>query len=151
MLTVFFFHEGHPRKSNLSLNIKISDNDHQVNIYCTPRESSLNFSTLLLKTTCVKLLLWKTRTTVRLVWLSICFSKVHNYVALFLLFLTEETGEEYLLKQNRIIKLILCKQLALYGMKVLGQFFKPNFVLLFNTTVAFRAGSHQSKLIGFFF
>ena len=29
-----FLREGHPRKSTLSLNIKISDNDHQVNIYC---------------------------------------------------------------------------------------------------------------------
>lgn len=86
MLTVFFFREGHPLKSTLSLTIKISGNYHKVNIYFTPGESSLNFSTLLLKTTCMKLLLWQTRTAVRLVWLIISFSKDPNYLALCLLF-----------------------------------------------------------------
>ena len=137
MLTVFFFHEGHPRKSNLSLNIKISDNNHQVNIYCTPRESSLNFSTLLLKTTCVKLLLWKTRTTVRLVWLSICFSNVHNYLALFLLFLPEETGKEYMLKQNCIIKLIIVNSLLYMAWKFSANFL--NLILFYYLTQPWRS------------
>ena len=67
VLTVFFFREEHPPKCTLSLNIKISGNYHKVNIYFLPGESSLNFSTLLLKVTCMKLLLWQTRTAVRLV------------------------------------------------------------------------------------
>ena len=65
---------------------KISGNYHKVNIYFTPGESSLNFSTILLKTTCMKLLLWQTRTAVRLVWLSISFSKDPSYLGLCLLF-----------------------------------------------------------------
>lgn len=67
VLTVFFFREEHPRKCTLSLNIKISGNYHRVNIYFFSGESSLNFSTLLLKVTCMKLLLWQTCTAVRLV------------------------------------------------------------------------------------
>ena len=86
MLTVFFFREEHPPKCTLSLNIKISGNYHRVNIYFFSGESSLDFSTLLLKVTCKKLLLWQTCTAVRLVWLSISFSKVPNYLALCLLF-----------------------------------------------------------------
>ena len=67
VLTVFFFREEHPPKCTLSLNIKISGNYHRVNIYFFSGESSLDFSTLLLKVTCMKLLLWQTCTAVRLV------------------------------------------------------------------------------------
>ena len=90
----------------------------------------------------------KIRSAVRLVWLKISFSKFHNYLAFFFTFFTEETGEEYLWKLNRVIKLILCTQLTLYGMKALSQFF--SIFLLFQTTVAFRAASHQSKLMDSF-
>ena len=75
----------------------------------------------------------KIRSAVRLVWLKISFSKVHNYLAFFF---------------YRVIKLILCTQLTLYGMKALSQFF--SIFLLFQTTVAFRAASHQSKLMDSF-
>ena len=40
VLNIIFFREGHPRKSTVSLNSKISDNDHKITIY---------ISTLLLK------------------------------------------------------------------------------------------------------
>ena len=41
-------------------------------------------------------------------------------IKLFVYFMTEETGEEYLRKSNRIIQLILYEQLALYAMKRLS-------------------------------
>ena len=41
-------------------------------------------------------------------------------IKLFVYFMTEETGEEYLRKSNHIIQLILYEQLALYAMKVLS-------------------------------
>ena len=54
-------------------------------------------------------MLSKIRTDVILVWLSISIGIVIN-TKLFLYFITEETGEEYFLKSNRIIQLILCKK-----------------------------------------
>ena len=47
-------------------------------------------------------MLWKLRTDVILVWLSISIGIVIT-TKLFLYFITEETGEEYLLKSNRIV------------------------------------------------
>ena len=41
-------------------------------------------------------------------------------IKLFVFSMTEETGEEHFRKSNHIIQLILCEQLALYGMKVLS-------------------------------
>ena len=150
MLTVFFFREEHPRKCTLSLNIKISGNYHKVNIYFTPGESSLNLSTLLLKTTCMKLLLWQTRTAVRLVWLSISFSKDPNYLALCLLFYRRK-GWRIFTKIKPHNKTYTLEIACFIWIKIIRPIFLFHFFLLsFNTTVAFRAGSHQSKLMGFF-
>ena len=146
MLTVFFFREGHPRKSTLSLNIKISGNYHKVNIYFLPEESSLNFSTLLLKVTCMKLLLWQTRTAVRLVWLSISFSKDPNYLALCLLFY-RRNGWRIFVKikpHNKTYTLWIACFIRIESIRPIYLFIYL-FLLLFNTTVAFSAGSHQSK------
>ena len=41
-------------------------------------------------------------------------------IKLFVFFMTEETGEEYFIKSNHIIQLILNEQLALYALKVLS-------------------------------
>ena len=150
VLTFFFFAKDTRESLPYSFNIKISGNYHYVNINIAPGES-LNFSTLLLKTTCMKLLLWQTRTTVSLVWLSISFSKVHNYLALCLLFY-RSNGWRIFTKTKPHNNTYFINSLLYMDWKYSANFFYFIFLLLlFNTTVEFRAGSLQSKLIGFFF